>query len=360
MKNQYALKTTTLFLGIFILQVNLLLAQIPKVKAVAVSAQKMVDWKAVEKQYMKETQGQGPGYFYNDCSQGVEVVNASSTLPNQGVFNYKASNISDQNPLTAWVEGKNDYGIGEYLVVKAMGLNSIYNGYQHSPKSWGDNSRVKSFRVYKNNKAICILELLDIMGAQRFELPDHNAVDQDGPSVYKLEILEVYQGAKWSDVAITELDFVLCCFSEHTEISAPAANLSAEDLVLSSEVYAIDLERQKLIPAKITGKAEQKHLSLLSLKSASAHLDITLSHPVYIKNEGFLSIKEYMRKHKLDDFKQLENNLELLAWSETEQSLVYQKINAVELLEGNFTTYSITGLDKGSSYLANGFVTKTY
>ena len=146
-------------------------SQIPTINAVCGEG-KNIDWPSIKIEEEKDTDG--PGFFYMDCDQGVNPLKASSTLANQGKNNYDIKNINDNNPMTAWVEGKADYGIGEFFEIKAAGINTIYNGYQSSPKSWIENSRVKKFKVYKNNVAICYLELTDEMGRQSFELPGHN------------------------------------------------------------------------------------------------------------------------------------------------------------------------------------------
>ena len=164
--------------------------QIPTVKSFGGDG-KNINWPKIkaETERKEKAAGGGPGFFYNDCDQGVNPLRASSTLANQGKFNYNIKNINDFNPMTAWVEGKQDYGIGEYFEIKAAGINVIYNGYQASPIAWIENSRVKIFKVYKNNTPICYLELTDEMGSQSFELPDHNRINPSKEHIYKFEIL---------------------------------------------------------------------------------------------------------------------------------------------------------------------------
>ena len=57
------------------------------------------------------------------------------------------------DPRTAWVEGEEGYGIGEYI--ESTGDNRIWsgtlivilNGFQKSIKLWKKNSRVKTVKV---------------------------------------------------------------------------------------------------------------------------------------------------------------------------------------------------------------------
>jgi len=150
-------------------------------------------------------------------------TSASSTLSDQGSSSYGVSNLNDLDPNTCWVEGASDYGIGEYFVIFPKddfdaGLagdtmfdipNVIYNGYQKSYYLWINNSRVKKFKIYVDNEPVCYLALKDKMGKQSFDLPIKATVQDESWLVewkeIKFEIVEVYKGNKWSDVAITEL-----------------------------------------------------------------------------------------------------------------------------------------------------------
>ena len=49
------------------------------------------------------------------CGGGNYKITASSQLPTQHSYNYEAHSANDLSYETAWVEGKVDSGIGEYL-----------------------------------------------------------------------------------------------------------------------------------------------------------------------------------------------------------------------------------------------------
>lgn len=157
-----------------------------------------------------------------------EWVSASSTLAPQGKFNYSIKNICDDNPQTAWVEGSPDYGIGEYFELKdwipmGEGEIGILNGYQYNKSVWETNSRVKKFSVSLDGKEVFILELDDVMGVQRFYLPQKVydkiagtytettneqggysvSSNNDGGGVLRFTIIEVYKGTKYKDTCIT-------------------------------------------------------------------------------------------------------------------------------------------------------------
>jgi hypothetical protein len=148
------------------------------------------------------------------CHGAYESIKASSTLAPQGKFTYPITNLSDDNPKTAWVEGAADYGIGEYIEFSNYTFYGselyILNGYQSSQTSWENNSRVKKLKVSCNGKDICILELGDVMGTQTFTLSDAllEKLNSDNVNEYKtirFTIMEVYPGIKWKDTAITEI-----------------------------------------------------------------------------------------------------------------------------------------------------------
>jgi hypothetical protein len=330
--------------------------QIPVIKATGGSGVN-VNWQEEKKAYNNTD---GPGFFYNDCAQELNAIRASSTLANQGQYSYGVSNVSDDDPMTAWVEGRDDYGFGESFEVKARAVNVIYNGYQSSAKSWLQNSRVKKFRVHHNNKPLCILELLDEMGAQFFDLPDADQYDYDRFNIYRFEILEVYKGTKWPDVAISEIQDVRCCFAGQTHIQAEGAFLLAQDLESGAEVLTFDLDNQCVEPSKVLRTSSQLHATLYRIKTISREILVTVDHPLFVKDEGFISLSRYKRENGCIDFEELIGNMSFLIWDESLQILVYEPLTDIEKLNGAFETYTLRSLSRGNTYITNGFISKTY
>ncbi len=336
-------------------------SQIPTIKAVGGEGRN-VNWPKLKAEVEEEEKasGGGPGFFYNDCYQGVIPLRASSTLANQGKYNYNIKNLNDENPMTAWVEGKKDYGIGEFFEIKAFGVNVIYNGYQSSPKNWIENSRVKKFKVYRNNVPLCYLELTDEMGRQSFELPKQNDYDLRKEYTFKFEILEVYEGTKWQDVAISEIDFALCCVSESTTIESPFTMMSIANLKKGLAVYSINVETGELSNTEVSKIFKQRHLSMLQISCETKELELTSHHPLYIKDFGFSSINNYMKVNKIDRYEDLIDKVEFGVWDESKGGLYYEKLKKIKLVNGVFDTYAIGGLTHGNTFIANGFITKTY
>ena len=185
-------------------------------------------------------EGYNTTYYLNDLD--YKFTTASSALKSKSENTYDDRNISDLSYQTAWVEGVDGDGIGEFIefhfqpghprITKII----IANGYIKDKKTWKNNSRVKQLKVYVNNKPFAILNLKDIYAEQTFEIPtigykityglnndgttwwrykDENGKDIKSyhknsklkPDSIKFEILSVYKGDKYKDTAITEIYF---------------------------------------------------------------------------------------------------------------------------------------------------------
>jgi hypothetical protein len=154
---------------------------------------------------------------------------STSALRPQAGNNYNVTNLSDYDLNTAWIEGKDDFGINEKFgfifnfpentgyadPYQFFGEINLFNGYCKSLKDWEQNSRVKLLKVYYNDKLFCYVELIDTWHFQFFDLSKYfkNERDKkfmDAPfEIVKgdkltFEILAVYPGLKYKDVAISE------------------------------------------------------------------------------------------------------------------------------------------------------------
>lgn len=332
-----------------------ILGQLPVVQAKGGDG-KSIDWVAMKKAAENED---GPGFFDNQCAQGVVPAHCSSDLKSKGHYTYTIKNLSDDNPMTAWVEGKLGYGIGEWFEVKAITVNTIYNGYQSSIKNWKENSRVKRFKVYYNGEPLCFLDLTDEMGAQHFELP--HRVNWEHKSNFKFEIVEVYKGEKWDDVCISHVDHVACCFAPNTMIALENTAQAIEQLEEGTTVLGIDLDKEKTFMSKVELTTQQRHLSLLNVATKNYQISVTPSHPLYIKGKGFIALEQILSQYPDKDWSDLTKmGLQVLVFDKAKEKMVYEPLTKVEKVEGDFQTYTILSLEKGSTYIANGFVNKVY
>ena len=154
------------------------------------------------------------------CGGGSFKVTASSTLEASSTYNYNAQNTHDFDLKTAWVEGVEGYGVGEYLEYEFIASGPritniiIANGYVKTERAWQDNSRVKKLKVYLNDKPIVVLKFEDKRAEQHFEIDPIGLSDRQNAKEYenvfwtlKFEILEVYPGDKYEDTVISEIYF---------------------------------------------------------------------------------------------------------------------------------------------------------
>ena len=143
------------------------------------------------------------------CGGGNYKIKASSSLNDS----YKAKFANDLSYKTAWVEGKKDEGIGEYLEYYFKNDSPriteiiISNGYMKSEETWKNNNRVKKLKLYVNGVPLGVLNLKDSRTDQYFSVGTlgHNKNGTD--LILKFEILEIYKGSKYNDTAITEIYF---------------------------------------------------------------------------------------------------------------------------------------------------------
>lgn len=176
--------------------------------------------------------GQGCSWY---CCGSIDTVIATSHLEKNGAITYIGNNAGDDNYETAWVEGVEGYGIGESVTFYfTQGLGAIdeiivSNGYVKTPKAYRENSRVKTLKLYHNDKLIANLHLKDELADQHFELGevfgDNNYgslgdpqgkengkwIDKNGKTIpqwtFKFEIGDVYKGTKYEDTVISEIYF---------------------------------------------------------------------------------------------------------------------------------------------------------
>ena len=147
------------------------------------------------------------------CSGGNYLVTSSSSLKSNNSINYDPTAANDLSYKTAWVEGKKDEGIGEYIEYtfenKSPRITSIIisNGYVKSSKSWSENNRIKKLKLSVNGTEFGILNLLDTQDDQIFELGTFGHNTDGSDLVLKFSISEVYKGLKYNDTAISEIYF---------------------------------------------------------------------------------------------------------------------------------------------------------
>jgi hypothetical protein len=187
---------------------------LPVVRAQALSpGERYVSW-----QKPKPEEDEPDCWILCECSDTPQTAGATSTLAAQGKNNYSASRLLDDDPTTAWVEGRPDHGVGVSIVLTmssgaSLGLGwRFLNGYQKNPSTWEDNSRIKTLKMLVNNQPICTIELLDIMGEQSVRLNQLINTEHylDKECIVTFVIEEVYPGRKYKDTALSAIYLAGC------------------------------------------------------------------------------------------------------------------------------------------------------
>ena len=146
-----------------------------------------------------------PGYARLDTS-AIEAYASSEQVDQYGY--YAAANANDADPSTAWAEGADGAGEGEWLSLffseqKVAGF-AIRAGYQRSADTYNANGRPADIRVSVAGESDCTVTLDDARGEQvvLFSYP----VVTDYLSI---EISSVYGGASNAYTCISDVRVLL-------------------------------------------------------------------------------------------------------------------------------------------------------
>lgn len=155
------------------------------------------------------------------CGGGPKNVTSSSELISKNEKKYAPENVHDLLYNTVWSEGNPGNGIGEYLLYQFSAQApriteiKIVNGYVKDKDLYFDNSRAKKIKVYIDDKEKYILHLEDKISTQTFRVDTIGYSDRENWEelvkkqdwTIRFEIIDIYQGNKYSDLVITEIYF---------------------------------------------------------------------------------------------------------------------------------------------------------
>lgn len=137
------------------------------------------------------------------------TATASSTLTEPDGTEHAAKNVSDWTRDSAWVEGRQDHGIGESLMLalaKPVKVDrvGIVNGYTKSRDLYHANNRVMQLMVSVNGGKAIPVDLPDEILQQEhfwFDLPKA----AEPVKTIRLEIAAVFPGTRYNDTAISDI-----------------------------------------------------------------------------------------------------------------------------------------------------------
>lgn len=143
---------------------------------------------------------QSSSYYYWDG------ISASSALAPEGKLSYLPPMVKDGDIKTAWVEGRSDAGINEWIKLKSgqprpVCRIEIVNGYAASEKLFLANNRPSKLKIEFSDGATLVANLKDGYGVENIiQLPKPLTT-----SSIKFTILDVYTGNKYNDTCIAEI-----------------------------------------------------------------------------------------------------------------------------------------------------------
>lgn len=139
-------------------------------------------------------------------------VTSSSSLASQGKFSYKPNLTLDGKLETAWLEGAKGNGIGEWILYSSennqtVSSMTIYNGYLKNNTTYLNNGRMKKFSLEFSDGTILTYDIAKISFSESKKGFEINFDTPVITSSVKLTVLDVYKGAYYSDLAISEISF---------------------------------------------------------------------------------------------------------------------------------------------------------
>jgi hypothetical protein len=158
---------------------------------------------ATERTALRPQRPSAPG---ESCARnGRETYCVSSVLKPQFGNSYGPENLFSGPASSAWVEGRQGNGVGEWITVEFEGLRTVRsilarNGYQKSEDIFGKNNRVRHLRAMFSQGESHTLTLQDRIGSETLTLP------QPVKAYWvKFIIDDVWGSNKYTDTAMTKL-----------------------------------------------------------------------------------------------------------------------------------------------------------
>jgi hypothetical protein len=133
-----------------------------------------------------------------------QAATASSSLKATSITDFRPTNMLDGNLSSAWVEGAEGIGVGEWArfefdAVIPLARLEIANGYQKDEERFLGNARVKTLEVEYSDGTKQVIELRDVQGLQEIQ------PEVEETQWIKLTILSVYSDYTWDDTALSDL-----------------------------------------------------------------------------------------------------------------------------------------------------------
>jgi hypothetical protein len=225
--------------------------------------------------------------------------------------------------------------------------------------------------VYLDDKPLFILHLQDQRATQTFNIDPIGFSDRENdaarkqlaPWKLKFEILDVYKGLKYDDVAISEIFFDgldVHCLVKGTKITMDNGTLkNIEEIVVGDEVRTLIESTGEVKIARVEGVAKTIHHQLVKyVFENGVEIIATRDHPFFIQEKGWSSFYP-LGSQQYDGFQSISQIQLGDKFHFTEGTTNGTRLIKAEPLPGHHETYTITRLSAGKNFIANGFVVGT-
>lgn len=309
----------------------------------------------------------------------VYKITTSSILNNKE--NYNPINLWDNSIKTAWVEGVQGYGIGEYCEFyinnnkfpEEFDLNysdksfqtiyaiEIFNGYSKSEKTFKENSRVKKLKVYVNGIPYVILNLKDTNRKQTFSLSNMKISFENlkyekniDDLVLKFEIMEVYPGTKYMDTCISEimLNDGGICFPKSSKVAmSDNTYKNIEDLRVGDKVLSYDDKTKTFFEDEIVSLGNAMHNNYIEYDFGDKKIITTDDHP-FLSTKGYVSLSPISSKkyRGYEDIEKIKIG-DILIFNDENREL-----KNIKVLDKKEMGYTITKLKEGNTFIVEDAV----
>ncbi len=322
----------------------------------------MVD--SLEMGYGPMTQGAGCSWY---CGGGPYKITSSSYLKHEGKITYLPDNIHDFDLFTAWVPDNSNGVIGKKINFHFKPFSPrineiiIWNGYIKNSELWKANSRVAKFKMLVNGKPTAILELKDVNKTLSFKINPIQSTDSTKDLILTLEILEVYKGTKYDDVAVSEINFDgldVHCFVAGIQITmADNSTKNIEQIAKGDFVMTFDNTTNKLVKTQVSELIQARHSNLIKLKFSDREIITTDDHPFWTADKNWASLNPTKSNNNYDqdtDVKQLVVGDKIFVASENK----FIDVIDIEKIADEQITFTLE-LTTGNNFIANGLLVKT-
>ena len=171
-------------------------------------------------------------WYFKDLLERYPAYPAirADTELTEGKTLYAASNMSDYNCDTAWVEGKSDFGKGQRIKISVKGWITqvlLVNGFRKTEKTFYENNRIKRIALYVDGKKLgemefpdrkyCRVDMTNILDeGELLNLGNFFTDENLGKTLQsgrtfapesdiEIEILDVYRGTKYNDTCVSDI-----------------------------------------------------------------------------------------------------------------------------------------------------------